>query len=319
MAIPQKLEEYCEQFSEKLLSESFPSNGKITGEEILKFSTIKQVNLLIIKNLLIEWKRELRSLRSPYFDFESSEVNSALKEFANKLSRSILISKKDFHPLLLKSVREAISLMTTPYEFYMALANEIREKAYTAEDISDIAKYIKHNQYIYEDYSASMKDNGYKLEESSKVMEAVFNNTSESPEDLTEHLNTFSDFLPLHPEILIEGEPEEEASFELAEEESNDNVILNDKLKTEDSKSLADIHHEKKIDDLRASLNLNQRFMFINGLFDGDENKFNQTIEKLETLSSIADAKSFLIKEFNWDEEQEEVGEFFEILNKRLS
>ena len=98
-----------------------------------------------------------------------------------------------------------------------------------------------------------------------------------------------------------------------------DQAILHDTLREESVKSIADLHEERKIEDIRASLNLNQRFMFINGLFKGDEEKFNQTIDKLEGLSSVDDARQYLINEFNWEESMEEMEEFLDLISKRLA
>ncbi len=328
MPIPRKLQSYCEEFSTRMMEQSFPKEGSITGPEILDFCPIKQVNFFIIKNLLVAWKRDVEKMKSPYFDNTHDEVQGALENYANILSRHIKIDMNDFSGLLNQSVKEAISLMTTPYEFYMAFADEAREKKYSEGELNDIGKYIKHNKFIYTDFlnkavQSEMKTGNYR-----SIMETVFNETSESPEDPTTHIDSFNKILPLEPEILLEtmestSTGSENSSFEeLPENADNSNVdksILHDSLREESVKSLADMHEEKKNQDIRNSLNLNQRFMFINGLFEGDEEKFNQTIDKLESLNTIDDARQYLVDELKWDEAQEDVGEFLELISKRLA
>ena len=329
MAVPQKLEKYCSDFTEKIITNSFPKNRKITGEEILSFSPVKQLNLFIIKNLLIEWQREIEKLKSPYFNFESEEVKSAMKDFGNTLSRNISISEEDFKPLVYQSTWETITLLTTPYEFYIGIANLAIEKNYTIPELQSIQKYIKHNQFIYTEFLKEITSESYSPEAYPAVVEGVMKHTDQTPEDPEPFFKLLSGVLPFDQTILNEeeqiAEPEEEkiASeptpvIDLYSDESKEGGTLNDRLMN-DSKSLADVHQEQKINDIRSSLNLNQKFMFINGLFDGDENRFNSTLDKIEGLSSLEEAKSILQKDFGWDDSQEEVFEFYELLAKRLA
>ncbi len=95
--------------------------------------------------------------------------------------------------------------------------------------------------------------------------------------------------------------------------------MLNDILSHDQRETLADQHQNARIKNIRKHLSINQRFMFINALFQGDEQAFDRTLEHLETVSSSDEAISFLTHKYtNWDESSEEVQEFLQIVHRRF-
>jgi hypothetical protein len=87
-------------FASKLADSFFLKNEKINGKEILSFCDIKQVNLFVVKELMRLWNAESEKWRSPFFNYESAEVQEVVAQFKIVLSNNISISKKDFVPLL---------------------------------------------------------------------------------------------------------------------------------------------------------------------------------------------------------------------------
>jgi hypothetical protein len=102
--------------------------------------------------------------------------------------------------------------------------------------------------------------------------------------------------------------------------ETPEKSILNDILSHEQGETLADQHQKSRIQDIRKSLSINQRFMFINSLFNGDEQAFDRTLDHLETIENEDDAMSFLNHKFsNWDLATEEVQEFMLLIQRRYA
>lgn len=194
-------------------------------------------------------------------------------------------------------------------------------------------------------------------EQAGKLLNEVFQNTKESPADVGEYITLFSKIEPL-TEAMVYGEPapaapenepempwvkkedaleDDEADLEeedLEEEDDQEEVqreeasvpatdealqTLNDKHSGEQKQTLADIHRSRKIESIRKHIGINQRFMFINVLFDGNEDVFNDTIDHLDTCKDRDMAMVFLAGEYpDWDQESEEVLEFFELVEKRF-
>src|SRR5688572_16567831 len=108
------IEQYSRNLARILSDRYFAANQTINGQQLITFSPVKQINLFIIKELLISWNKEMANLKSPYFDFEDQDVKDALKQFMNVLSRKILIKRPHFEPLLQKAIRDTFKLVLDP-------------------------------------------------------------------------------------------------------------------------------------------------------------------------------------------------------------
>ncbi|MFS0490794.1 hypothetical protein [Leadbetterella byssophila] len=103
-----------------------------------------------------------------------------------------------------------------------------------------------------------------------------------------------------------------------------DNVpTLNDKMSTNEGNSLSDLQQRSKIDSLKGSLSLNQRFAFLNGLFGGNLQDFEAALNLVEESSNYEVAKAALEAKFantyNWKSDSDESIEFFQLVKRRLS
>src|SRR5580765_2623279 len=90
------IDQYSNFFASKLADSFFQKKDKINGQEILGLSEIKQVNLLVVKELMRLWNTEQQKWQSPFFDYGAAAVLQSREQFKNTLSNHILISKKDF-------------------------------------------------------------------------------------------------------------------------------------------------------------------------------------------------------------------------------
>ena len=77
---------------------------------------------------------------------------------------------------------------------------------------------------------------------------------------------------------------------------------------------------QTKIDDIRKAIGINEKFRFINELFNGDIQEYNQAVDRLNALTSMDEADNFLEKfrvQYVWDEEGEVYQEFIKIVRRR--
>jgi hypothetical protein len=85
-------------------------------------------------------------------------------------------------------------------------------------------------------------------------------------------------------------------------------------------KSLADKLHEKPIMDLKAAIGINDKFKFINELFDGNLQAYNECVTKLNGFTSFEEAGTFLDllkKEYGWANENESFTKLTEMVIRR--
>lgn len=77
---------------------------------------------------------------------------------------------------------------------------------------------------------------------------------------------------------------------------SNAEESIGDKLGSSDESSVAARMRRQKIGDLKQAIGINEKFLFINELFNGDLGKYNKAIDELNNLPSAEGVKSYLIE-----------------------
>lgn len=103
--------------------------------------------------------------------------------------------------------------------------------------------------------------------------------------------------------------------------ETESSESLNDKLKTS-SKELADKLSGTPIKDLKKAIGINDRFVFINELFRGDEAGYERSIKTINGFSIFQEAQYWMERELKlklgWDMEKESVQHFYDLVRRRF-
>ena len=72
------------------------------------------------------------------------------------------------------------------------------------------------------------------------------------------------------------------------------------------------------IDDINRAIGINDRFLFIKELFNGDKDLFNKTISTLNACSSLDDALMYLHENYSWSSEDSVVKQLVLLLYRRF-
>lgn len=114
------------------------------------------------------------------------------------------------------------------------------------------------------------------------------------------------------------------------QERSDKETVLSDRFKSEDPTLNEEIGGQKKqenissqlsanpITSLTGAIGLNEKFELINELFEGDKNKFDRTMQILNSSNSFVEAYSFLEENFEWDMENPYVQRILELIRRKL-
>ncbi len=318
------LKEYSRNYSRVIESEFFQLKEEISGKEILDLCEIHQINLFIIYQILSKWNEESKHLKSDYFDYSSPEVRKELAQFLNTLSRHIRIKKEIFVPLLNEAIEDTILLILSPYEYYCDIINRRKSTGVNVKAFNDLLKYIKINQQLFRIFIIKLDQLNQKkvpVENALKILNEVFENTDITPEDVEGYVAVLSKIQKL-PLDVIYGSEEENMANPLNPEnvsEKSELKTLNDKLTGETNTMLhQEIKKKTRRGSIKKQLNINQKFMFINQLFDGNSDDFNSVIDFLENCETQAQAMDFInnnyLKKNNWKKDSQEVKEFIEVI-----
>ena len=87
--------------------------------------------------------------------------------------------------------------------------------------------------------------------------------------------------------------------------------------------TVAETFHRSPIESVARSISLNQKFRFINQLFDGNTSAYNQAVEEIDTLGSYGQALDLIsdryAPQYVWDMKSDEVSELIDILKRRFA
>ena len=116
-------------------------------------------------------------------------------------------------------------------------------------------------------------------------------------------------------------------SHQVSSKELNDiigetGVSMNDKLKI-DKTELAAVLTESAIKDLKKGIGINDRYVFVNELFRGDEAMYERSIKTINSFHILAEAEYWIERELKvkvgWDDGKSTTQHFYQLVKRRFS
>lgn len=195
----QNIQKYAERLTNDLCRQFFINKAFISGPEILKFNGESQLNLLVIKNIYLNWLKETSRLKSIYFDYEDEEVKQALANFMNILSNHIKVYRSDFEVLLQKSIADFILLSAAPQTFFTKECEVLAGPKISLQLLKEFSKYIKVNRFVMDQVIREIEASGYTETFGGETIRFVMKALNENPgkvENPSETLAGLFDQLP---------------------------------------------------------------------------------------------------------------------------
>jgi hypothetical protein len=98
---------------------------------------------------------------------------------------------------------------------------------------------------------------------------------------------------------------------------------LNDKLKEEKKEVSEKLGEGSAIKDLKKAISINDRFIFIQELFRGDEAMYERSIKTINNFGVYTEAQYWIERELKiklgWDNERPATKEFYALVKRRFS
>ena len=340
------INDYIERFSSEALNQLFDNKEEITGEDILSFP-LQQVGLFCLKEIFLTWKSEAEKLESSYFNYSNGDVQDALTKLLNALSNNIQINRNDFKPIFIEATRQSIMLSFSPYKFYSDLIGSIGTADDMAPSLKNYLKFIKVNPSVLVSLIEKV-DNGEEV--SQTVVDELLSQQGASPEGVDQFFAQYSEIVPLSVEAIyvehagtVQSQEQEE---ELVVEKPSPKVVdapasdeddlvdntyfvsgdietINERFSSEPKETIADTLAKESRGNMKSMLSINQKFMFINDLFDGNQDDFIKVIDFLDDCENETAALAFVqnnyIKRSLWREEAPPVKEFIRLISVRFA
>ncbi len=235
-----------------------------------------------------------------------NQIKTALKDL---LSQTQQLEKGEY-PLHQIDKDLMLEKTRTLYEQMMALENDHQKKKVPnpvrKEDIPVINKII--GTAVNKEFVDTEMQSG----ESQIIPEAKPEETASDPDEKPETKN-----IPVteekSEETMVEEKPAEQKTEQPVETPKTTlNLFseappetLGDMLIPPEKPVVADSLQMSRINDLREAIGINDKFLFINELFNGDLERYNKVIDELNGFSGLSGAQTYLTElqvQYQWTE-----------------
>jgi hypothetical protein len=384
-----KCVQYGRRLAARLCDQHFGSQPTATldGPAVLKFTPVRQLNLLVIRQLLGQWQAETARLRSAYFDFEAAPVQVALAQFMNVLSRHISLNRAAFEPLLAQAAADTLGIVADPVSSFQRLLLGNTE-AQTLTGLRDNMRYFDIDKAFYQGFVESLPvSDDLSRDFLAHRFELYHAANYKAHQPMQRLVTELSALLPLTTADLLEdgpvsaavaparveepvaapaptpaqvapptfvAPPEEEspspaapvapkptpateAPGRLLLDTESAGIPLHEKLKagqqapspladtlraTAAPASLAE-RAGPKVDTLREAISINQRFSFINELFNGENMDYHAAIQHLDSLPTLDQARAYvttdLSQRYDWSRKEEHVNKLLKLIERKFA
>lgn len=385
-----KCAHYGRRLAVRLCDQYFAAqpNARLDGPALRQFTPLRQINLLVIRQLMTEWQAESRRLRSPYFSFEADEVQSALTQFMNLLSRHISLARPAFEPLLAQAIADTLILAAAPAAAFEHLfLPPDHDAPITAAALREALRYIDIDKAFYEGFLEVLPND--ELTRTSLLERIALYRTAnyKAHQPVQRLVSELSSLLPLTTADLLEDGPVAAAALasipvvtlalatslpapvaatpSVALATPSEPIIekaaalvapavvppaqaaaanseaptlpLYEKLKATQNQghglaetlratSTAPTFVDRtapKVETLREAISINQRFSFINELFNGENLEYHAAIQHLDSLPTADQARSYILENlsprYDWTRKEEHVTKLLKLLDRKFT
>ena len=242
---------------------------------------------------------------SPSSDYKNlKDLTKSLSNGINKLESGKLDSN-ELTSLLedARTLHERITVLQ-----YLAFEKEVKVK-----EVKKQKKEPKKQQGSFE-----LNFGAPEIIEETSIEDEDESKTDELDDNTPRNQTSLLDAIEEH----VEDVDAEEASKNISEKTNLDNsTSINDTFAGDaPKKTVADKLSRQPIKDLKSAIGLNQKFLFMNDLFEGENDLFNNAINKINSFNSLPEAIAFIDSNLSsaWDKENSSVLNFMDLVERRF-
>ena len=207
---PAKCAQYGRRLAARLCEQHFrsPAAVALDGPALLKFTPVRQVNLLVLRQLLTQWQAESARLRSPYFNFDAAPVQAALAQLMSTLSRHIRLERAALEPLLAQATADALGIATDPAGAAQRLLFD-GTGPHTAASLRDNLRYFDLDKEFFQGFVESLPEAtaGFPNDFLRHRLELYQAANYKAHQSVQRFVETLSALLPLTTADLLEDGP----------------------------------------------------------------------------------------------------------------
>jgi hypothetical protein len=106
----------------------------------------------------------------------------------------------------------------------------------------------------------------------------------------------------------------------VADKYQNSRTFRHDDLASKQPQNnLSSRMQSKPITDLSKAIGLNDKFLFIRELFEGDKDRYHEAIQIINEMPNYQEAEAYIRQRFEWSEDKPEVVRFMDLVRRKFS
>jgi len=269
--------------------------------------------------LIMNFKRTFQILSKDIEEIENIlgdiEISSPEKVMVMRLALSKLKNLRENFNLFGNLLEEAVPVPPPSPEKSSASPPDEQETVVRREQPAAPAAETLPSENIEEKKQASPEERAPEKVEEKKEGTAAAAETEEN--------------IPVSDGMHREITPEKPAEKSAPKERKGKKVLLSDTLHPQHAyrneqlvrdHSASDLSarlSKSAVTDLRKIINVNERFMFIRDLFDGDKHRYEETIRSLNEATTRSEGEQ-LLAAFKWDRKNEAARRFLQLAQRKL-
>lgn len=257
---------------------------------------------------------ELEPAPEPEFSIESREPDAAVEEPASQPAKSAMGGLFDISEIPIRSKRRRnvmISLYEEPARPLVASDSPVPAASPTAVVVAQqsVESELPQSVSASEEHVAESAD-----EVESTIAEAELSTEQpDKPEAATEHRSTEQPAQRYTAPVT----PTPSRPTRLADVLGDDVTTLADSMIGD--KPMVGAAAAMPLDDLRKAIGINDRFLMIRDLFNGDARMFENTITTLNEFDDLDECMIYIVENFAWNPDSDGARLLMELIRRKLA
>ena len=272
-------------------------------------------------------KQTVRNLYQQLHDLEKYQERKLPVQ--NNLSTTTVAQK----PTL---VEEVISIKETTIEKIVTAEIVLEDPIAKVAEIISSKNTVENKELTFEEIAKSIseertalmntdkKEYSTKADEVENISESLVNNDVliETEVELEITLEKPSEIIAIKEEIKITKTLFDDYVPTIAEKFHHEESVYDRMSKSKTDVSIAEKLQTKPVEDLQKSIGINERFLFLNELFNGNPQHYSEAISRLNSFTNLQDAKTFLndnlLVKYGWNKQSTAYLELSKLIERRL-
>ncbi|MCB2207177.1 MAG: hypothetical protein KQH67_02670 [Bacteroidetes bacterium] len=273
-------------------------------------------------------KTHVNRIKSEHYKVHKVDVDLLIEKTRQVYDQLINLDgmQKPFEKKTVEEVEKKIEVITASKEPEQEMPEKKLEEASSSVDempevMIDPEEQEEETLVREDEKKASIEETQKHFKPEEQEEETIINVLKKDVPDEKpgEHIKPAADEIIKKVDIPNEKEMRPKSTIDLFSTSAE--PTLSDRLKKTEQPTIADKITKNTINELRKAIGINEKFLFINELFNGDMSRYNKIIDELDQLATLEGANTYMLElkiQSQWQDDNEALIKLTELLHRKF-